>query len=85
MLSRRPVSLSLKVSDLDHRERLCIQCPVCRGEIGRQCYDLSLELPPDYLVIRYVTRHFCRRCSSGREKVRPQGWIQDWPRSTGES
>lgn len=83
-MHRRPVPINLRIRDLDPRERLTMVCPSCRGEIGRQGYDLSLELPADYLVIRYVARHWCRRCSKGDAKVRAEGWIEDWPRSGAE-
>jgi hypothetical protein len=42
---RRPVPIDLKVADLDQRERLSMECPIGQQAIGRQGYDLSLELP----------------------------------------
>jgi hypothetical protein len=83
-MQTRPIPPDLTVADLDHRERLCIQCPSCRQQIGRQCFDLSLELPADYLVARYVERHCCRACSRPGKKVRAWGWIEDFPRSGAE-
>jgi len=84
-LARRPVPDDLKVRDLKDAERLMFECVLCRNEIGEQCYNVKLKLPADYLVARYVARHYCRRCSSGWRKVRPMGWIQDFPRSGAES
>jgi hypothetical protein len=76
MITRRPVPIALKVRDLIDGERLSMECPSCRQRIGQQCYSVRLELPPDYLVTRYVTRHWCRDCSKGGEKVRAIGWIE---------
>jgi hypothetical protein len=84
MITRRPVPIALKVRDLIDGERLSMECPSCRQRIGQQCYSVRLELPPDYLVTRYVTRHWCRDCSKGGEKVRAIGWIEDGPRSGAE-
>lgn len=81
---RRPVPPDLKVRDLNPAERLCMQCPDCGREIGKQCYSLGLELPPESLVLRYVTRHLCRRCSRPGRPVRAMGWLEAGPRSGAE-
>jgi ribosomal protein L37AE/L43A len=81
----RPVPITMKVAEIDPRDRLSLQCPQCRRQIGRQGYDLGLDLPPDLLVIRYVARHYCTACSRPGHRVRPQGWISPYPRSGAES
>lgn len=75
--NRRPLPIDTKVSDLSDRERLEMRCPQCTRRIGQQGYSLHLELPPDMLLIRYVSRHYCTHCSTGEHKVRAQGWISD--------
>ncbi len=84
MFARRPIPPSLRIRDLDHRERLSIECPACGKLVGRQCYDLALELPADMLVIDYVTRRVCQDCSRPGQPVRAVGWIEPAPRSGAE-
>jgi hypothetical protein len=86
MQPERPLPIDMKVADFDHRDRLTMRCPGCGTLTGRQGYDLSLELPADMLLIRYVARHYCRECSQKvGVKIRPTGWIQPYPRSGAES
>jgi len=76
---RRPLPQNLKAKDLDDRERLYIVCPGCGKQIGYQCYDVRMRLPPEMLVLRYVVRHVCDRCG-----VRAQGELETYPRSGAE-
>lgn len=86
MRPAHPVPIDLKVRDFDHRDRLALRCPACDGQVGIQGYDLQLQLPPDMLVIRYVARHYCRKCSRrAGVKIRPAGWIEPYHRSGAES
>lgn len=79
----RPFPIDLKVKDLKDAD-LEIVCPVCRRRLHCEAYDLQLQLPPDMLLIRYVTRHVCRRCSRPGRKVRCEGQIQPQHRSGAE-
>jgi ribosomal protein L37AE/L43A len=82
----RPLPIDMRVRDIDHRDRLSMKCPTCGQAVGRQGYDLHLELRPDMLLIRYVARHFCAECSrKAGAKIRPTGWIEPYPRSGAES
>jgi hypothetical protein len=81
MQPRRPVPINLKVRDLDHSDRVTLECPVCHKVIGRQGYDLSLELPAETLVIDYVTKRVCRTCSRPGRPVRALGFIEPRHRS----
>jgi hypothetical protein len=76
---RRPVPASLRIRDLDDRERLNVICPGCGKMIGYQCYSVKLEQPGDMLVLRYVARHVCSRCG-----VRARGELETFPRSGAE-
>lgn len=80
---RRPVPISMRVSEIGN-DVPAMECPSCHLIKSRQGYDLTLDLPADYLLIRYVARHYCRRCSTPAVKIRLQGWIVPYPRSGAE-
>jgi hypothetical protein len=82
----RPLRIDMKVANFDARDRLEMICPCCGRQVGRQGTDLRLELPADFLLIRYVVRHFCQPCFklSGL-KIRPNGWIVPYHLSGAES
>lgn len=75
----------MRVCDFDAADRLVIRCPACGRQSGRQGADVRLDLPADYLLIRYVVRFFCMPCSKvSGVRVRATGWIQPYPRSGAE-
>jgi hypothetical protein len=85
MQPERPLPIDMKVSDFPSEDRLVMTCPGCQSVIGQQGTNLRLELPADYLLIRYVVRHWCRECSrKAGVRVRPTGWIRPGPRSGAE-
>lgn len=78
-----PVPATMKIRDLG-QDDLEIRCPVCRKMIFSTGYSLSLKLPADMLVIRFVTQHVCRECSRPGHKVRGVGFVRPYPRSGAE-
>lgn len=83
MLPRLPIPPDMKVAEIG-QDDVYTQCPDCGVVYFHLGYNVALRVPGDTLIIDYVARHVCSRCSRAGQPVRARGWIQPAPRSGAE-
>lgn len=83
MLPRLPIPADMKVAEIG-QDDVYTECPGCGVQFFHLGFNITLRMPGDSLLVDYVARHVCQRCSRPGRPVRARGWLQPHARSGAE-